>query len=982
MKQFLLFALCLFTVGLTAQTVIYVDADATGSGDGTSWENAYNNLHPALDGAPEGAFILVAEGMYRADSTFVIDQELTLLGGFDGTETSTDQADPANNLTILSGDVMGNDTADVFSLDFLSDNQQVLFVRDTATRGTGPSFICRVDGFTISSGASVVDSSTPFDTITDGGGMRVTGRTIATRLNFVNNRSRNGSAVTMFGQNVNGSVFQDIEVARNFTNGSNLSAFSLRSVANVRVSRVNFSGSAEGAVDDVGVMSVLFSRNVLVEDCSFAGINTNDFGSAVFARDNGPGIKFDNCSFTDIISTGGAVYLRNFDGRNTTTFEDCTFTNCDGNDGANATSGGLNSAGAEFRLFNTNFSGCDANVRGIGGAIQFRSLASIGNGDDSLALYRLLIDGCEFTENTTMRDGGLGGGAIGILGFDDAECELDIHNCEFTSNAMTGLAGDGRGGAINSIHFGNILQRMNISNTTFDRNSAFVGGAIYMTDVLDLNVEKSTFSSNTATFGGGVLVFTDAATEETRFDSCVFTNNSSAISAGAIYHGGPGGTDEAAPVVLNGCNFATNVAGTGESAGAGGAFTSFGGMDLLVTDCEFVSNSAGAPTSSGGALAVFRGESRRDTIDGVESIEFEGFRARAERTLFLGNTAIAQGGAINTGSAVMDLVNNIFVFNNIIVPAGDPETRSVSGGAVIFNGNVASPVRDDMDNIIGFTRAGSLPLEADIIHNTFAENTKGSNVLAVGNQLALFQPGETVFNEGNSMTLNMLNNAFILTGAVEDGLDQVAFEPGTTFEDDLQGIGEININSLGGNFFNITPDSLEFMLTDQDIVSTEIDDVEDVLNDPFEDDDDSDNDFELLDDDSNPLVGGGVANALVPEGDFFNNERDQDNPDIGAVSMSTTMVEVDPVSTNSIDESGLDMEFFPNPTVNVVNIRNNEASISSYYAVISDANGRVLQTRKVSEATTTFDLSDYATGVYNLMLIIDGKLYGKQLLRQ
>ena len=980
MKQFLLFALCLFTVGLTAQTLIYVDADATGSGDGSSWENAYNNLNPAIDGAAEGAFILVADGTYRAVSTFVIDKELTLLGGFNGTETSTDQADPVANVTILSGDVMGNDTADVYNPVFLDDNQRILEVTDTASQG-GPSFICRIDGFTLANGVDINTPVSNLDTITDGGAMRVTGQTIATRLRFVNNRSRIGSAITAFGDNVAGSVFQDITVERNFTNGSRLGVITLRGVNNVRLSRATFTGFGPESIEEDGMLSVLFCRNVLVDDCSFSDINALTTGAAIYSQDNAEGVVYENCSFTNITSTAGAVRLGNFRRRSTTTIDNCTFDNCDGNAGSNFVTGGLYATSAEFRLRNTTFSNCDAGEVGIGGAIQFRAQSGVGVADDTLDVYNLLIDDCTFTENTGVRSG-FGGGAMVLFGFDDVIAELNIFNSEFSSNSYAPLNDNGRGAALYSVHFDDLPMRTNIANTLFDRNTSPIGGALCFLDAGDLNVKNCTFSNNTGRFGGGALVTSYALTDEIRFDSCVFTNNAVEVSGGALYHGGPGGSDLAPPMIVNGCNFATNSGGTGGAAGAGGAFVSFGGADLTFSDCEFVENSITAPSSSGGAISVLRSESRRDTVDGVEIIEFEGFRARAERTLFLNNSAIIQGGAINTGNSVMDLENNIFVFNSIVRPAGDPEGASVSGGAVIFNGNVASAARDEDGNIVGFDRAGSLPLEADIIHNTFADNFKGSNDAAVGNQIALFQPGETVFNEGNSMTLNMLNNAFILSNAVADGEDQIAFEPGTEVDGSLQGIGDITINSLGGNFFNVADDVLEFELTDQDIVSTEIDDITAVLNDVDGFDDDEDNDFALLEDASNPLVGGGVANDLVPEGDFFNNERDQDNPDIGAVSTSTTMIEVEPTSTNSIDESGLDMEFFPNPTIDLVNIRNNEAGISSYYAVLSDVNGRVLVTRKVSEATTTFDLSNYATGVYNLTLIIDGKLYGKQLLRQ
>ena len=95
-------------------STIYVDADAEGLRDGSSWENALDNLSAALlmaemikqDHAsyPE---IWVAAGTYYGDGTstnaFIMAEGVNVYGGFAGTETSLQQRDYETNITILDG---------------------------------------------------------------------------------------------------------------------------------------------------------------------------------------------------------------------------------------------------------------------------------------------------------------------------------------------------------------------------------------------------------------------------------------------------------------------------------------------------------------------------------------------------------------------------------------------------------------------------------------------------------------------------------------------------------------------------------------------------------------------------------------------------------------------------------------------------------------------------------------------------------------
>lgn len=99
-----------YAAGLTR---FYVDKDATGSNNGSSWANAYVDLQTAL-AATTTQEIWVAEGTYTPHAvdrtvSFSIPTGINIYGGFNGTETLLSERNWLVNKTILSGDLLGND---------------------------------------------------------------------------------------------------------------------------------------------------------------------------------------------------------------------------------------------------------------------------------------------------------------------------------------------------------------------------------------------------------------------------------------------------------------------------------------------------------------------------------------------------------------------------------------------------------------------------------------------------------------------------------------------------------------------------------------------------------------------------------------------------------------------------------------------------------------------------------------------------------
>lgn len=101
------------------QVTIFVDADATGVQDGTSWCTAYRSLSAGLTAAVAGDTVLVADGVYvpstvglidPRDATFAVAPGVSVSGGFAGCgAVDPDEQDPLGHPTVLSGDLNGDD---------------------------------------------------------------------------------------------------------------------------------------------------------------------------------------------------------------------------------------------------------------------------------------------------------------------------------------------------------------------------------------------------------------------------------------------------------------------------------------------------------------------------------------------------------------------------------------------------------------------------------------------------------------------------------------------------------------------------------------------------------------------------------------------------------------------------------------------------------------------------------------------------------
>ncbi len=145
---------CLFMNLKTQADTIYVNQNAAGTNNGNNWTNAYTSLQDAINAAQDYDEIWVAQGTYKPDqgagitvgdrtASFPLKSNVSIYGGFNGTETQLDQRNWQTNETILSADLNNNDLPNWNN--YSENSCHVLSANDV-------NEFAVIDGFTIKSG--------------------------------------------------------------------------------------------------------------------------------------------------------------------------------------------------------------------------------------------------------------------------------------------------------------------------------------------------------------------------------------------------------------------------------------------------------------------------------------------------------------------------------------------------------------------------------------------------------------------------------------------------------------------------------------------------------------------------------------------------------------------------------------------------------------------------------------------------------------
>jgi len=349
---------CCFTLHLQAAcptgNVIYVNVNATGANDGSSWTNALTDLRSAISTTCPGITeVWVAAGTYFPTTTgdraihFRLRNGRAVYGGFNGTETSLSQRNWNTNLTILSGDIgVPGD---------ISDNSYQV-VRNYSFQ-LNPT--ARLDGFTITGGNATGSSSSSY-----GGGLFnfQSSPTIA-NCTFIGNTGTNGGAVA--NQNSD-PVFLNCQFTGN-------------------------TGTQKGGA--------IFNEtsDPALTNCSFSGNFSLNGGGLYSSQNSFPTLN--SCTFTGNRASGQGGAVLNFTGSSS------TLTNCviwNNQAGASTTAIGASIGNASANASATISYSLIANSGGSGAGWQAATGTDGGNNIDTDPM--LVADGAPNTAPNTIGD--------------------------------------------------------------------------------------------------------------------------------------------------------------------------------------------------------------------------------------------------------------------------------------------------------------------------------------------------------------------------------------------------------------------------------------------------------------------------------------------------------------------------------------------------------------------------------------------------
>jgi hypothetical protein len=378
--------------------MIYVDDDAVGSNDGSSWADAYPCLQNALMVAWTGDEIRVAQGIYKPDRklmtgratrilasgdrtvAFQLIGGVTIKGGYAGfNEPDPNTRDISLYETILSGDLNGDDVEVADPCDLLTEPTRA---ENSYTVVTVSVDNCLLDGFTISGGNANGPLSTPSFMVNEppehvwGGGMHLSFSSVTiNNCTFRNNAASGGGGGIDCGSGTGPTL--------------NNCIFTWNSGGSVVIeASTPFRYGGGGGMYNYG-------NSPTLTNCTFIGNYAPTFGGGMYNTDSN--VTLNNCIFkrnfvgsinevdsvTCVRGSGGGMY----NDRCNATLTNCIFTA----NSTNESGGGMESTKSNLTLTNCIFSG----------NLAYNDFwGSYGGGINSLGDDIIILTNCTFAYNS------------------------------------------------------------------------------------------------------------------------------------------------------------------------------------------------------------------------------------------------------------------------------------------------------------------------------------------------------------------------------------------------------------------------------------------------------------------------------------------------------------------------------------------------------------------------------------------------------
>jgi predicted outer membrane repeat protein len=376
---------------VSAASIIYVKASASGLNKGTSWTNAYKSLQSALGFAVSGDQIWVAAGTYKPTGgtnravSFTLKNGVAVYGGFAGTETSLSQRNITANVTILSGDigtavtksdnsyhvVNGGTTDNTAILDgftitagnangfsypqylgggifnaFIGPTMRNLVLSGNSAGDGGGMYILN----NIGSNAIVTNVTFSANSATNGGGLDISGYATLTNVTFNNN-----SAIGYGGgiQNYGGGALTLVNVVFKGNSAANGGGMQ-NDQSSATLSDVSFSGNS-ASLQGGGIYN--YTSNPTLKSVTFNSNLASNNGGGMYNENSSPTLT--NATFSGNSATNGGG-MENYN-TSSATLKNVTFKSNSASNG-----GGMYNYSSSPTLTNATFSGNTASLDGAG----------------------------------------------------------------------------------------------------------------------------------------------------------------------------------------------------------------------------------------------------------------------------------------------------------------------------------------------------------------------------------------------------------------------------------------------------------------------------------------------------------------------------------------------------------------------------------------------------------------------------------------